>query len=350
MSKLDFYKNKKVLITGHTGFKGAWLCALLHCLEADVYGYALKAEDNSLYNQAHLDNCVKSYIGDIRDYKHLSEVIDKVKPEIVIHMAAQPIVKSGYENPVYTYDVNVMGTVNLLDCIKNCESVRSIINVTTDKVYLKDAKAHKEEDYLMGYDPYSSSKSCSELVSYTYYNCFLKDKDIALSTLRAGNVIGGGDFSKHRIISDCLRAYLNNESIVIRNPDSIRPYQHVLEALYMYLVIAMEQYSNNKLAGSYNIGPDSDDYYHTVDLVKMFVDTINNKTNSNMNYIIQNDNGPVEDEILLLDNSKIKEYFDYKEKWNLKEGVDEVCEYIINYQNNNDIYEYLIKTIKRYLF
>lgn len=346
----NFYKDKKVLVTGHTGFKGTWLCALLNYLNADVYGYALKAEDNSLYNQAHMDEHVKSYIGDIRDYDYLNRVINEVKPEIVIHMAAQPIVKKGYEDPVYTYGVNVMGTVNLLDCIKNCDSVKSVINVTTDKVYQSDySKAYKEEDVLNGYDPYSNSKSCSELVSNTYYNCFLKDKGVALSTLRAGNVIGGGDFSDYRIMSDCMRAYLNKDNIIIRNPDSIRPYQHVLEALYMYLHIAKKQYEDNSLSDAYNIGPDKDDYVNTLELVKLFVDKINNKTGGNMQYIIQNDNGPLEAETLMLDNTKTKRIFNYKPRWYLDEAVEEICDYLSNYENSNDIYSYLLSTFDKFL-
>ena len=263
-------------------------------------------------------------------------------------MAAQAIVKEGYENPRYTYDVNVMGTVNLLDCLKNSDSVRSIINVTTDKVYKVDySRAYKEEDILNGYDPYANSKSCSELVADTYYSCFLKEKGIALSSLRAGNVIGGGDFSRYRIISDCLNAYLDNKDIIIRNPESIRPFQHVLEVLYMYLLIAKRQYEDISLSGSYNIGPD--DYIDILNLVELFISTIKNKKDIDIHYIIQNDNGPYEAEKLLLDNSKIKEVFDYRVNWNTSKAIDEICNYIIAYQSNEDIREYINTVIEEYL-
>ena len=204
-----FYKNKKVLITGHTGFKGSWMCELLLMMGADVTGYALEAPTTpSLFEMCHLEEKVQSVKGDIRDLEHLKKVFDMVQPEIVIHMAAQPIVRESYKNPVYTYETNVMGTVNILECVRLTPSVRSFVNVTTDKVYLNKEWewGYREIEELNGYDPYSNSKSCSELVTSSYVNSFFQNMDVAVSTARAGNVIGGGDFAADRIIPDCIRA------------------------------------------------------------------------------------------------------------------------------------------------
>lgn len=228
---LSFYKNKSVLITGHTGFKGSWMCKMLINAGACVTGYALDAPtDPSLFEMCGLAEQMNSIVGDIRDLEHLLQVFEEVKPEIVIHMAAQPIVRDSYKDPVYTYEANVMGTVNILECVRRCESVRSFINVTTDKVYLNKEWiwGYREEEELNGYDPYSNSKSCSELVTSSYKNSFFMDREIAITTARAGNVIGGGDFANDRIIPDCVRAASEGKEIIVRNPYSTRPYQHVL--------------------------------------------------------------------------------------------------------------------------
>ena len=348
MIDLTFYKNKKILVTGHTGFKGSWLCELLNYCGSDVYGYALKAEEKSLYNICNLDNKVTSYIGDIRDFDYLLKVFEEIKPEIVFHLAAQAIVRKGYEDPVYTYNSNTMGTVNVLECIRITDSVRSFINVTTDKVYQPDNKAYVEDDILNGYDPYSNSKSCSELITQTYQRSYFYNKDIAISTLRSGNVIGGGDFSDDRIMADCFKAYLNDEDIIIRNPLSIRPYQHVLEALNVYLLINQKQYEDKSYASAYNIGPDIDDYINNEELVKLFIDKIYELDKTKMNYKIINDKGPHEAEYLYLDNSKIKRTLDYKRRWNINKTIDELCNFVIKYKNKEDLSNYIIDTIKRY--
>ena len=249
---LDFYKGKKVLVTGHTGFKGSWLCRILVQAGADVTGYALEAPTNpNLFELTDVAGKMMSVIGDIRDRKQLMDVVEKTQPEIVFHLAAQPIVRDSYKNPVYTYETNVMGTVNICEAVRQNPCVKSFLNVTTDKVYKNNEWewGYRENEPLDGYDPYSNSKSCSELVTHSYINSFYKDMDVAVSTARAGNVIGGGDFANDRIIPDCVRAAQTGNGIVVRNPHSTRPYQHVLEPLKIYLMIAKAQYENGELAG-----------------------------------------------------------------------------------------------------
>lgn len=267
---LDFYKGKKVFVTGHTGFKGSWLCKMLANAGAIVTGYSLNPPTSpSLFEIAGIEQDVHSVIGDIRDFKTLKAAFDEAQPEIVLHLAAQPIVRDSYKNPAYTYETNVMGTVNILECVRNSSCVKSFLNVTTDKVYLNKewAWGYRENEELDGYDPYSNSKSCSELVTHSYKNSFFNDDHVAISTARAGNVIGGGDFANDRIIPDCIRAAIKHEDIVVRNPFSTRPYQHVLEPLYAYLMIAAMQYQDIKYAGYYNVGPDDVDCFQTGALV-----------------------------------------------------------------------------------
>ena len=275
---LGFYKGKKVFLTGHTGFKGSWMCKMLVNAGAYVTGYSLKAPTNpSLFELAHITNDIHSVIGDIRDREALIKAFNETQPDIVLHLAAQPIVRDSYKYPAYTYETNVMGTVNILECVRNSNCVKSFLNVTTDKVYLNKEWnwGYRENEELDGYDPYSNSKSCSELVTHSYKRSFFTDKDgnsiVPISTARAGNVIGGGDFANDRIIPDCIRAAANHEDIVVRNPFSTRPYQHVLEPLYVYLVIAMKQYQDSKYAGYYNVGPDDVDCFQTGAIVDLFV-------------------------------------------------------------------------------
>jgi CDP-glucose 4,6-dehydratase len=236
---MSFYKGKTVLITGHTGFKGSWMCKLLSMAGAKVIGYSLNPPTTpSLFELSGVEKEIVSVIGDIRDLAKLNETMQKYRPEIVIHMAAQPIVRESYAEPVYTYETNVMGTVNICEAVRLCDSVKSFVNVTTDKVYKNNEWewGYHENDALDGYDPYSNSKSCSELVTSSYIKSFFYNRDIAVSTCRAGNVIGGGDFAKDRIIPDCVRAMEAKQEITVRNPYSTRPYQHVLEPVVTYLV------------------------------------------------------------------------------------------------------------------
>ena len=246
---LNFYRGKKVFVTGHTGFKGSWLCKMLANVGAEVTGYALNPPtDPSLFEIAGIERDIHSVIGDIRNYEALKTAFDEAQPEIVLHLAAQPIVRDSYKDPRYTYEANVMGTVNTLECVRNSSCVKSFLNVTTDKVYLNKewAWGYRENEELDGYDPYSNSKSCSELVTHSYKNSFFDDGKVAISTARAGNVIGGGDFANDRIIPDCIRAAQKHEDIIVRNPFSTRPYQHVLEPPYAYLMIAAMQYEDDK--------------------------------------------------------------------------------------------------------
>ena len=317
---MDFYKGKRVLITGHTGFKGAWLCQMLINAGAEVTGYALNPPTKpSLFEIANISGKMNSVIGDIRDLSKLKETFTKIQPEIVFHLAAQPIVRESYKNPVYTYETNVMGTVNICECVRTSDSVRSFLNVTTDKVYLNKEWewGYRENEELDGYDPYSNSKSCSELVTHSYINSFFKEMNIAVSTARAGNVIGGGDFANDRIVPDCIRAAIKHEDIVVRNPFSTRPYQHVLEPLYAYLMIAQKQYEDIKYAGYYNVGPDDRDCFQTGALVDLFVE----HWGEGMKWIDKYDGGPHEANFLKLDCSKLKKTFGWQPHWDLNIAI-----------------------------
>lgn len=323
---LNFYKNKKVLITGHTGFKGTWLCAMLLYLGADIVGYALNAPtEPSLFNISGMSKKIKSVSGDIRDLKSLERIVQDEKPEIVFHLAAQPIVRDSYREPVYTYETNVMGTVNILESIRKHSSVKSFLNVTTDKVYLNREWewGYRENEELNGFDPYSNSKSCSELITYSYKHSFFEKGDIAISTARAGNVIGGGDFANDRIIPDCVRAAIQGEKIIVRNPYSTRPYQHVLEPLYAYIMIAARQYEDVKYAGAYNVGPNDTDCLCTGDLVDLFIE----KWGDGLSWENQSDGGPHEARFLKLDCSKLKVTFGWEPRWNIEEAMDKVVEW-----------------------
>lgn len=323
---LSFYKNKKVLVTGHTGFKGTWLCRILVTAGAIVTGYSLEAPTNpNLFSIAGLEGKMNSVIGDIRDFDHLKQVFSTAQPEIVLHLAAQPIVRDSYKDPRYTYETNVMGTVNLLECVRMFPCVRSVLNVTTDKVY-KNREwcwGYREDEPLDGFDPYSNSKSCSELVTHSYINSFFSGK-LAVSTARAGNVIGGGDFANDRIIPDCIRAVAAGKVIGVRNPYSTRPYQHVLEPLSVYLAIAQKQYEDIRYAGFYNVGPDECDCVTTGELVDLFCQcwgagaAWENQAEAN---------APHEANFLKLDCSKIKAVFGWKPRWHIAECMEMTCRF-----------------------
>ena len=336
----NFYKNKNVLITGHTGFKGSWLTQILLNWGANVTGYSLNPPtEPNLYDILNLNPKINSIYGDVRDLNKLNNVFSEIGPEIVIHMAAQPLVRKSYENPVYTYETNVMGTVNVCECVRQSSSVKSFLNVTTDKVYenVEKSEGYSEDEKLDGYDPYSNSKSCSELVTHSYINSFLNELDIPTSTARAGNVIGGGDFAKDRIIPDCFRACKNNEDIIIRNPYSIRPYQHVLEPLSIYLTIVKEQYINKDYAGYYNVGPNDDDCVETAKLVDLFCKYFNQTNNEKIRWINKSDNGPHEANFLKLNNNKIKQTFNWQPTWNIEKAVEKTVEWIDVYLNNGNV-------------
>lgn len=340
MMNWNFYKNKKVLITGHTGFKGSWMCKVLIMAGADVTGYALEAPTNpSLFGISKVAEGMNSVIGDIRDLEHLKKVFEEVQPEIVIHMAAQPLVRESYQKPVYTYEVNVMGTVNVLECVRLNPCVKSVINVTTDKVYLNKEWewGYRENEELNGYDPYSNSKSCSELVTSSYLKSFFGDKDVAITTCRAGNVIGGGDFATDRIVPDCIRAVEKGEKIIVRNPFSTRPYQHVLEPVVAYLMIAQAQYEDKSLAGNYNVGPDDTDCWTTGNLVDLFCNEWEKQTGQKAEWINQYDGGPHEANFLKLDCSKIKSIFGWRSVWNVEKTMEKIVEWSNEYITCGDV-------------
>lgn len=333
---LSFYKGKKIFLTGHTGFKGSWMCKILSNAGAIVTGYSLEPPtEPSLFEIAEIEKDVTSVVGDVRDYESMKKAFDEADPEIVFHLAAQPIVRDSYKNPAYTYETNVMGTVNILECVRNNTCVKSFLNVTTDKVYLNKewVWGYRENEELDGFDPYSNSKSCSELVTHSYKNSFFNSRNIAISTARAGNVIGGGDFANDRIIPDCIRAVQNQKDIVVRNPFSTRPYQHVLEPLYAYLMIAAMQYENEKYAGYYNVGPDEQDCFQTGALVDVFV----KYWGDGIKWINCYDGGPHEANFLKLDCSKLKTTFGWRPHWNLDKAIEKVVEWNKCWMNGGDI-------------
>lgn len=344
----SFYKGKKILITGHTGFKGSWMCKLLLLLGADVNGFAMEPPtDPSLFYVCDLNQKMNSVIGDIRDLKQLQDTFNMVQPEIVIHMAAQPLVRESYKNPVYTYETNVMGTVNVLECVRNTPSVKSFLNVTTDKVYKNKEWewGYRENEELNGFDPYSNSKSCSELVTACFQNSFFADSSVAISTARAGNVIGGGDFAMDRIIPDCYRAVSSRKDIIVRNPYSVRPYQHVLEPVTAYLLIALNQYLDSTFAGNYNVGPEECDCLNTGELVDLFCKKWKDVTNQDIKWVNQYDGGPHEAGYLKLDCAKMKKTFGWKPTWNMEQSVEKVAEWYNVYENNSDINAVMEKQI-----
>lgn len=333
---INFYRGKRVFITGHTGFKGSWLCKVLSNAGAEVTGYSLTPPDcPALFDLAGIADDVHSVIGDIRDFVSLKKAFDAARPDIVFHLAAQPIVRESYRKPLYTYETNVMGTVHILECIRNGSCVKSFLNVTTDKVYLNKewSWGYRENEELNGYDPYSNSKSCSELVTHTYIRSFFEDGRVAVSTARAGNVIGGGDFANDRIIPDCVRAAWKHKDIIVRNPFSIRPYQHVLDPIYVYLMIAARQYEEGSYAGSYNIGPDESDCYQTGALVELFV----RKWGGGLRWESHYDGGPHEANYLKLDCSKLKDTFCWTPRWNLETAVEMVVEWSKCWMDGGDI-------------
>ncbi len=336
MLDLSFYKGKRVFLTGHTGFKGAWLSRILVNAGAILTGYSLEPPTNpNLFELAGLEGKMTSVIGDIRDFDKLKAAFDKAQPEIVFHLAAQPIVLTSYEQPHFTYGTNVMGTVNILECVRLSEGVRSVLNVTTDKVYENNESGRpiKENEPLDGYDPYSNSKSCSELVTHSYKRSFFDKAGIAVSTARAGNVIGGGDFADNRIIPDCVRAAMASKVITVRNPNSIRPYQHVLDPLYAYLMIAAAQYEDPSLADYYNVGPNESDCLTTGELATLFC----NHWGNGQAYEVLSKDGPHEANFLKLDCDKLKSVFGWQPRWSAPKAVEKTVEWTKVYASGGDV-------------
>ncbi|WP_354005990.1 CDP-glucose 4,6-dehydratase [Paenibacillus vini] len=352
----DFWKNKKVFITGNTGFKGSWLMLWLLELGADVTGFSLEPPTNpSLFNLCDLRNEAQTFINDIRDFETLSAALKKADPDIIIHMAAQPLVRESYINPLETYEINVMGTVNLLESVRllnrgNTSKKRVIVNVTTDKCYENQEWhwGYRENEPMGGYDPYSNSKACSELVTSAYRSSFFNSVEvnnhgILLASARAGNVIGGGDWAKDRLIPDCMQALLFDETIIVRNPLSIRPWQHVLEPLSGYLLLAQTLYEkeNGEFAEGWNFGPNDEDSRN----VEWIVQTICSYWGNSARYTVENDQFKVhEAKYLKLDCSKAKMELGWKPRWSLERSLHSIVDWIKTYKEND---EGIIKEICR---
>lgn len=355
VSKLfnNIYKGRRVLITGHTGFKGSWICLYLNKLGADVYGYALEPPTKpSLFEEAKIKKTVTSHTGDIRDYNKLLSVVQETKPEIIFHMAAQALVMESYKNPAETYAVNVMGTVHLLEAIRNTPGVKAVVNVTTDKCYENRElqRAFKENEPMGGYDPYSNSKGCSELVTSSYRNSFFNPKDykkhgVALSSARAGNVIGGGDWANDRLIPDFIRAISKGEKVKIRSPYAIRPWQHVLEPLTGYLTLAAKLFSDGpKYAEAWNFGPDDRDAQN----VEWIIKTICKLWGKGASYEVDASPQHHEASYLKLDCTKAKAELDWAPRYDIKTTLNNIVDWNKAYLSDENIRTFTEKQIEDY--
>lgn len=353
MINKEFWSGKKVFITGHTGFKGSWLSLWLSSLGANVTGYALTPPTQpSLFELCSIDQCITSVIGDVRDGEKLTQIMQEVQPEIVIHMAAQPLVRDSYKNPVDTYAINVMGTVNLLEAVRQCKSVKAVVNVTTDKCYENKEWqwGYRENEPMGGYDPYSNSKGCSELVTASYRNSFFNSNEydkhgVAIASARAGNVIGGGDWAAERLIPDCINALLNNEKIMIRNPNAIRPWQHVLEPLSGYLILAQKLYVDGvAVAEGWNFGPNDSD----AKPVEWIVQKMCEHWGKNATYKVDGGVHPHEAHYLKLDCSKAKMRLDWYPKWNLEYALEKIIDWVQAYNEKADMRDICLKQINDY--
>lgn len=353
MINRSFWKDRKVFVTGHTGFKGTWISLWLHSMGAEVTGYALNPPtEPSIFELCNINDLIKSIIADVRDRETLSRAMTDADPEIVIHMAAQPLVRESYRYPVETYETNVMGTVNLLEAVKDCNSVKAVVNVTTDKCYENKewVWGYREDEPMGGYDPYSNSKACSELVTSSYRSSFFNAKDyhvhgVALASARAGNVIGGGDWAADRLIPDCIRSLIKGEEIIIRSPNAIRPWQHVLEPLSGYLALAEKLVKyGSKYAEGWNFGPDDND----AKTVEWIVDKMCEKWGQESSFRIDNAGHPHEANFLKLDCSKAKFQLGWYPKWSLETALDKVIEWTLAYKEGKNLREISLNQIKEY--
>lgn len=348
----NFWKEKRVFITGHTGFKGSWLCLWLHALDANVTGFALRPPtEPSLFELCEMDRITKTILADVRDLETLRKEMAAASPEIIIHMAAQPLVRDSYKIPVETYAINVMGTVNLFEAVRSCKSVKAVINVTTDKCYENKewVWGYRENEPLGGHDPYSNSKACSELVTSAYRNSYFNPRDfathgVAVASARAGNVIGGGDWATDRLIPDCVRAILKGEKIIIRSPWAIRPWQHVLEPLSGYLTLAQKLYEDGaRYAEAWNFGPDDN-----ARPVEWLVKRLCTKWGSGASYMIDKRNQPHEAHYLNLDCSKAKSELGWRPRWKLEKTVDSIIEWTHSYRKGDNVKDVSLKQIAEY--
>ena len=343
----NFWQGKRVFLTGHTGFKGSWLSLWLNSLGAIVKGYALNPPTNpSLFIEAKVSSIIDSQIGDIRDQEALHESMTRFNPDILIHMAAQPLVRHSYDAPIETYEVNVIGTAKVLEAARSCPNVKAIVNITTDKCYENDGRSegYKEDDAMGGYDPYSSSKGCAELVTSAYRRSFLQDQGVGLASVRAGNVIGGGDWANDRLIPDILRSFEKSEPVVIRNPKATRPWQHVLEPLSGYLILAQKLYKDQKeYAEGWNFGPNEKD-------VKP-VDWILNKMISkwpNSSWELDQNSSSHEASFLKLDISKAESRLGWKPVWELNQTLEKIIAWHRAWIDKKDMQAVCLSEIKEY--
>ncbi len=350
----EFWKGRRVFVTGHTGFKGSWLCLWLHRLGAIVTGYALAPPTTpSLFELARVDQIMTSIIADVRDLKQLSESIVAAAPEIVLHMAAQPLVRDSYKIPVETYSINVMGTVHLMEAIRGCPSVKAVVNVTTDKIYENREWewGYRENEPFGGHDPYSNSKACSELVTAAYRSSYFNPGDydrhgVAVATARAGNVIGGGDWATDRLIPDIIRAILAGEPVRIRNPNSIRPWQHVLEPLSGYLDLARRLYMDGpEYGGGWNFGPADSDAKPVGWIVKRMCELRGNGAR----YEVDSGDHPHEAHYLKLDCSKARMRLDWQPRWDLNKALTSILEWVTIYSTVGDLRECCLRQINEYV-
>ena len=342
-----FWQGKRVFLTGHTGFKGSWLSLWLVSLGASVKGYALNPNTTpSLFNEAKVDRVIDSQIGDIRDQEALHESMTTFNPDVLIHMAAQPLVRYSYDAPIETYEVNVIGTAKVLEVARNCAKLKVIVNITTDKCYENDERSqgYKENDPMGGHDPYSSSKGCAELVTLAYRRSFLQDQGVSLASVRAGNVIGGGDWADDRLIPDILRSFEKNKPVVIRNPKATRPWQHVLEPLSGYLVLAQKMYNNHKeYAEGWNFGPREED----VKPVDWILDKMISKWPDSSWELDQNSN-PHEAGFLKLDISKAESKLGWKPVWELSYTLEKIIAWQKAWLNKEDMQVACLAEIEEY--
>jgi CDP-glucose 4,6-dehydratase len=348
MKNNNFWKNKKVFLTGHTGFKGSWLAIWLNSLGAKIKGYSLEPPNNSfnLYSEAKVDNFVNSEINDICNYELLCASILKFSPDIIFHMAAQPLVRLSYEDPLKTFETNIMGTANILNAASKSNSVKAIVNITTDKCYENNEWywGYKETDPMGGKDPYSSSKGCSELVTTAYRESFFRDRNIGIATARAGNVIGGGDWAKDRLIPDILKSFQNKKEVIIRNPNSIRPWQHVLEPLRGYLILAEKLFYNpEKYSEGWNFGP----YDHDVKSVE-WITSYMTKLWPNNSWKIDESRNPHEANLLKLDISKAIALLKWSPVWNLETTLKKIVTWHQLWLNQGNMHEACLEEIYQF--
>ncbi len=348
MIDMEFWQGKRVFLTGHTGFKGSWLSLWLVSLGATVKGYALQPPTSpSLYNEAKIDTIIESQFGDIRDQEILYESMTVFNPDILIHMAAQPLVRYSYDEPIETYEVNVIGTAKVLEVARSCANLKAIVNITTDKCYENDGRVqgYGENDPMGGYDPYSSSKGCAELVTSAYRRSYLQEQGIGLASVRSGNVIGGGDWADDRLIPDILRSFEQNESVVIRNPKATRPWQHVLEPLSGYLVLAQELFNNQEAyAEGWNFGPNEQE----AKPVDWILDKMISKW-PNSSWEIDKNASPHEASFLKLDISKAKSKLGWSPIWKLDHTLDKIISWQRSWLNKEDMPIVCLAEINEYM-